>query len=126
MEGGRDRPRPVARPAAPQGCGAAAGPAVPAAGPDSRQSPPAATPTREGKPEDTETLRQTSEDLLVPGLGLGRRPSTSVPWEKEGRGAEEPAEGAGLLREVVSLCRMSSPFRQDSPFSEENTSGNQT
>ncbi|XP_028387058.1 DENN domain-containing protein 1B isoform X2 [Phyllostomus discolor] len=112
-------------PETPEGCRvAAAGPAEPPAEPDSRRAPPAAaSPTGEGAPEDTETLRRTSGDLPVPDLG--RRPSTSVPWEKGGSEAEEPAEGAGLLREVVPLCRRNSPFRPDLPCSEESPSGNQ-
>ncbi|XP_053769234.1 DENN domain-containing protein 1B isoform X2 [Desmodus rotundus] len=93
-----------------------------AAEPDSQRAPPAASPTTgEGKPEDRETLRQTSED---PVPGLGRCPSSSVPWEKEGRAPGEPAGGSALLGEVASLCRVSAPLRQDLSVSEENTSGN--
>ncbi|XP_045715609.1 DENN domain-containing protein 1B isoform X2 [Phyllostomus hastatus] len=110
-------------PEAPEGCRVAAGPVVPTAEPDSRRAPPTTSPTGEGEAEDTETLRRSSEDLQVPGLG--RRPSRSVPWEKEGSEAEEPAEGAGLRREVVPLSRTNSPFRQDLTCSEENSSGNQ-
>ncbi|XP_037006791.2 DENN domain-containing protein 1B isoform X2 [Artibeus jamaicensis] len=109
--------------AAPEGWPAVAGQAAPAAERDSQWAPPTESPTGEEEPEDTEVPHQTSEDPLVPGLG--RHPSTSVPWEKEGREAQEAAEGLGLLREVGSLCRVSSPFRCDLTVSEENTSGHQ-
>ncbi|KAM5302027.1 DENN domain-containing protein 1B isoform 2-T2 [Glossophaga mutica] len=109
--------------AGPEGCPAAERPAGPAAEPDSQRASPAASPTGEGKPDDAETLPQTSEDLLGPGLG--RRPSTSVPWEREGGQGLESEEGAGLLREAVSQGPVSSPFRRDLTISEENTSGNQ-
>lgn len=79
--------------------------------------------TEKGTTEKKETLSQVSDDLLI--SGLGRCPSTSVPWEKEGKEAKEPSEGVGLLREVVSLCHMTSAFQQDLNISEENTSGNQ-
>lgn len=79
--------------------------------------------TEKGTTEKKETLSQVSDDLLI--SGHGRCPSTSVPWEKEGKEAKEPSEGVGLLREVVSLCHMTSAFQQDLNISEENTSGNQ-
>lgn len=79
--------------------------------------------TEKGTTEKKETLSQVSDDLLI--SGLGRCPSTSVPWEKEGKEAKGPAEGVGLLSEVVSLCHMTSAFQQDLNISEENTSGNQ-
>lgn len=79
--------------------------------------------TEKGITEKKETLSQVSDDLLI--SGLGRCPSTSVPWEKEGKEAKGPAEGVGLLSEVVSLCHMTSAFQQDLNISEENTSGNQ-
>lgn len=79
--------------------------------------------TEKGTTEKKETLSQVSDDLLI--SGLGRCPSTSVPWEKEGKEAKEPSEGVGLLHEVVSLCHMTSAFQQDLNISEENTSGNQ-
>ncbi|XP_036926357.1 DENN domain-containing protein 1B isoform X2 [Sturnira hondurensis] len=98
-------------------------PAAPTAEPDSQRAPPAASPTGEGEAEGTEAPHQTSEDLLVPGLG--RRLSNSVPWEKEGREAKDPAEGGGLLHEVVSLCHVSAPSPRDSAISEGNTRGHQ-
>uniref|UniRef100_A0A8C0ACR2 DENN domain containing 1B n=1 Tax=Bos mutus grunniens TaxID=30521 RepID=A0A8C0ACR2_BOSMU len=58
-----------------------------------------------------ETLSPTVEDPPEPGLG--RRLSTCVPWEKEGKEAPETAEGSGLLQEVVSLCHITSAFQQD-------------
>ncbi|XP_074173179.1 DENN domain-containing protein 1B isoform X6 [Rhinolophus sinicus] len=79
--------------------------------------------TEKGTTEKKETLSQVSDDLLI--SGLGRCPSTSVPWEKEGKEAKGPAEGVGLLSEVVSLCHITSAFQQDLNISEENTSGNQ-
>uniref|UniRef100_A0A3Q2HDC9 DENN domain containing 1B n=1 Tax=Equus caballus TaxID=9796 RepID=A0A3Q2HDC9_HORSE len=79
--------------------------------------------TEEGKTEQKETLSQTSDDPLI--LSLGRRSSTFVPWEKEGKEAKETSEDTGLLHEVVSLCRITSAFQQDLNISEENTSGNQ-
>ncbi|XP_066094666.1 DENN domain-containing protein 1B isoform X2 [Saccopteryx bilineata] len=76
-----------------------------------------------GKTEKEETLRQVSDDLLTPSVG--RRPSTSVPWEKEGKEAKESSEDVGLLSEVVSLCHMTSAFQQDLKISSEHTGGNQ-
>ncbi|XP_072804874.1 DENN domain-containing protein 1B isoform X4 [Vicugna pacos] len=73
--------------------------------------------------ESRDTLSQPPDDLLEPSLG--RRSSTFVPWEKEGRGAEDAAEGAGLLQEVVSLCHITSAFQQDLNISEGKTGGNQ-
>ncbi|EPY76302.1 DENN domain-containing protein 1A [Camelus ferus] len=73
--------------------------------------------------ESRDTLSQPPDDPLEPSLG--RRSSTFVPWEKEGRGAEDAAEGAGLLQEVVSLCHITSAFQQDLNISEGKTGGNQ-
>nr|XP_044997066.1 DENN domain-containing protein 1B isoform X2 [Jaculus jaculus] len=87
-------------------------------------APPEVSQMHEGKIEEKETLNQASEDLLLPSLG--RRQSTFVPWEKEGKEVKEPSEDVGLLHEVVSLCHMSCDFQQSSNISEENTSRNQT
>uniref|UniRef100_A0AAA9S703 DENN domain containing 1B n=1 Tax=Bos taurus TaxID=9913 RepID=A0AAA9S703_BOVIN len=70
-----------------------------------------------------ETLSPTVEDPPEPGLG--RRLSTCVPWEKEGKEAPETAEGSGLLQEVVSLCHITSAFQQDLHVSGGRASGNQ-
>uniref|UniRef100_A0A8D1VG86 UDENN domain-containing protein n=1 Tax=Sus scrofa TaxID=9823 RepID=A0A8D1VG86_PIG len=91
---------------------------VPPAGLDVQLAPPEAAQTAR-----KETLSQTSDDLPVPSLG--RRPSTFVPWEKEGREAQEPSEGSGLLQEVVSLCHITSAFHQDSDVTEGKARGNQ-
>lgn len=84
---------------------------------------PEVSQTQRGKTETNETLSQVSEDLLTPGLG--RHPSTSVPWEKEGKEAEDAPKGVTLPHEVVSLCHVTSALEQDLNISEENTSGNQ-
>uniref|UniRef100_A0A8D1AEU8 UDENN domain-containing protein n=1 Tax=Sus scrofa TaxID=9823 RepID=A0A8D1AEU8_PIG len=91
---------------------------VPPAGLDVQLAPPEAAQTAR-----KEILSQTSDDLPVPSLG--RRPSTFVPWEKEGREAQEPSEGSGLLQEVVSLCHITSAFHQDSDVTEGKARGNQ-
>ncbi|MBZ3875906.1 DENN domain-containing protein 1B [Sciurus carolinensis] len=78
--------------------------------------------TDKGRKEKKETLSQISDDLLAPSLG--RRPSTFVPWEKEGK-VKETSEDIGLLHEVVSLCHMSSNFQGSLTISEENARGNQ-
>ncbi|KAM4812418.1 DENN domain-containing protein 1B isoform X3 [Urocitellus parryii] len=78
--------------------------------------------TDKGRREKKETLSQISDDLLAPSLG--QRPSTFVPWEKEGK-VKTTSEDIGLLHEVVSLCHMSSDFQQGLTISEENTRGNQ-
>ncbi|XP_006834295.1 PREDICTED: DENN domain-containing protein 1B [Chrysochloris asiatica] len=70
-----------------------------------------------------ETLSESSDDLFIPSLK--RIPSTSVPWEKEGKETQETPEDIGLLREVVSLCHMTSAFQQGLNISEEKRSGNQ-
>ncbi|XP_059947444.1 DENN domain-containing protein 1B isoform X2 [Mesoplodon densirostris] len=72
--------------------------------------------------EKEETLSQTPGGPLVPSLG---RRLSSVPWEKEGKGAKETSEGSGLLQEVVSLCHVTSAFQQDLNISEGKASGNQ-
>ncbi|XP_062067532.1 DENN domain-containing protein 1B isoform X1 [Lepus europaeus] len=96
----------------------------PAATPGSDVQPalPDVSQTDQGRTEK-ETLHQISDDPLVPSIG--RRPSTFVPWEKEGKEAKETSEETGLLHEVVSLCHMTSDIQQGSRISEENTSGNQ-
>ncbi|KAF6274507.1 DENN domain containing 1B [Rhinolophus ferrumequinum] len=96
---------------------------VPTSGLDFQPALTEVSQTEKGTTEKKETLSQVSDDLLI--SGLGRRPSTSVPWEKEGKEAKEPSEGVGLLHEVVSLCHMTSAFQRDVNISEENTSGNQ-
>lgn len=89
----------------------------------SQLASPEVSPTQRGKTEKKETLNQISDDLPIPSLG--RRPSTSVPWEKEGEEAKEASEDVGLLDEVVSLCHMTSTFQQDFSVSDGNTGGNQ-
>ncbi|XP_039739410.1 DENN domain-containing protein 1B isoform X2 [Pteropus medius] len=79
--------------------------------------------SRRGNTEANETLSQVSEDPLTPGLG--RHPSTSVPWEKEGKEAEDTPRGVALLPEVGSFCHVTSALEQDLNISEENTSGDQ-
>lgn len=96
---------------------------APASGLDFQPASTEAAHTETGTAERKETLSQVSDDLLAPSLG--RRPSSSVPWEKEGKGAMGTWEGAGLLHEVASLCHMTSAFQQDLNISEETTSGNQ-
>ncbi|XP_045154109.1 DENN domain-containing protein 1B [Echinops telfairi] len=103
-------PRPVEKPTSAPGLG------FPLA-------PQEASQTDQGKPDPRETLSQISDDLLTPSPGP--RPSTSVPWEKDGKEAKEPSEDIGLLHEVVSLCHMASAFQQGFNISEENRSGNQ-
>lgn len=99
--------------------------AKPASSPDldSQLPSPEAAQTEHGKTEKKETLSQMSDDQLIPSLG--RRPSTSVPWEKDGKEAEETSEEAGQLRQGVSLCPVTSAFQQDLHGSEGNASGNQ-
>ncbi|KAM5205887.1 DENN domain-containing protein 1B isoform 2-T4 [Hipposideros larvatus] len=96
---------------------------APASGLDFQPASTEAAHTETGTAERKETLSQVSDDLLAPSLG--RRPSSSVPWEKEGKGAMGTWEGVGLLHEVASLCHMTSAFQQDLNISEETTSGNQ-
>lgn len=95
---------------------------APASGLDFQPASTEVAQTEKGPAEKKETLSQTSDDLLTPSLG--RRPSSSVPWEKEGKGAKETWEDAGLLHEVASLCHMTSAFQQDFNISEETPSGN--
>ncbi|ELW57881.1 DENN domain-containing protein 1B [Tupaia chinensis] len=76
----------------------------------------------EADAEPRETLSRSCDAPLPPGLG--RRPSTSVPWEREGKEAKETPEGPGLLQEVVSLCHMASDCAPGPRVSEENTGGN--
>ncbi|KAM8817589.1 DENN domain-containing protein 1B isoform 2-T2 [Rhynchonycteris naso] len=90
---------------------------------DTSLASPEVSQTRRGKTEKEETLRQVSDDLLTPSVG--RRLSTSVPWEKEEKEAQESSEDVGLLSEVVSLCHMTSAFQQDLKISGEHTGGNQ-
>lgn len=96
---------------------------APGSGLDFQPASTEAAHTEKGTAERKETLSQVSDDLLAPSLG--RRPSSSVPWEKEGKGATGTWEGVGLLHEVASLCHMTSAFQQDLNISEETTSGNQ-
>nr|XP_058130898.1 DENN domain-containing protein 1B isoform X4 [Dasypus novemcinctus] len=96
---------------------------VSTSGLDFQLSSPITSQTDPGKTEKKETLSQTSDELLLPSLG--RCPSTSVPWEKEGKEAKETSEGTGLLHEVVSLCHITADFQQGLNISEENRSGNQ-
>ncbi|XP_060034472.1 DENN domain-containing protein 1B isoform X1 [Erinaceus europaeus] len=79
--------------------------------------------TEKGKTEQKETLSEVSDDLPLPNLG--RRASTFVPWEKEGKEAQETSEDVGLLHEVVSLCPITPAFQKDFTVSKENTRGNQ-
>uniref|UniRef100_A0A7N5JLS0 DENN domain containing 1B n=1 Tax=Ailuropoda melanoleuca TaxID=9646 RepID=A0A7N5JLS0_AILME len=95
----------------------------PTSGLDLQLTSPEVSKNEKAKTEKKETLSQISDDLLTPSLG--RRPSTFVPWEKEGREAQETSEDAGLLHEVVSLCHITSAFQQDLNIPEENASGNQ-
>ncbi|XP_073904807.1 DENN domain-containing protein 1B isoform X4 [Castor canadensis] len=89
---------------------------------DLQLATPEVSETDQGKTEQKETLSQISDDLLK--SSLGRRPSTFVPWEKEGKEVPETSEDVGLLHEVVSLCHMSSSdFQQVLHISQENTSG---
>ncbi|XP_040841342.1 DENN domain-containing protein 1B isoform X2 [Ochotona curzoniae] len=69
-----------------------------------------------------EMLPPVSDDPLVPSLG--RCPSTSVPWEKEGKEAKETSEEPGLFHEVVSFCHLTADIQQGYRGPEENTSGN--
>ncbi|XP_029418007.1 DENN domain-containing protein 1B isoform X2 [Nannospalax galili] len=87
-------------------------------------APPEVSPMDKGKTEKKETLSQGSEDQPV--ASPGRRQSTLVPWEKEGKEAKEPPEDIGLLREVVSLCHLPCDFQQGLNISEESRSENQT
>ncbi|XP_055966651.1 DENN domain-containing protein 1B isoform X2 [Sorex fumeus] len=80
--------------------------------------------TDKGKTEQKETLSQISDDLLIPSPR--RRPSTFVPWEKEGSEDKETSEDVGLLHEVVSLCHITPAFQQDLNISKENPRRNQT
>ncbi|XP_027467000.1 DENN domain-containing protein 1B isoform X5 [Zalophus californianus] len=89
---------------------------------DLQLASPEVSENEKAKTEKKETLSQISDDLLTPSLG--RRSSTFVPWEKEGKEAKETSEDTGLLHEVVSLCHITSAFQQDLNISEENTSGN--
>lgn len=91
---------------------------------DLQLTSPEVSKNEKAKTEKKETLSQISDDLLTPSLG--RRSSTFVPWEKEGKEAKETSEDAGLLHEVVSLCHITSAFQQDLNISEENASGSQT
>ncbi|XP_026336500.1 DENN domain-containing protein 1B isoform X2 [Ursus arctos] len=91
---------------------------------DLQLTSPEVSKNEKAKTEKKETLSQISDDLLTPSLG--RRSSTFVPWEKEGKEAKETSEDAGLLHEVVSLCHITSAFQQDLNISEENASDSQT
>lgn len=70
-------------------------------------------------PEDPDEHR----DALGPP-SLARRPSSSVPWEKERGGAGAP-EDDGLLGEVVSLCHVTSALQRDLHIAGESTRGDQ-
>ncbi|XP_054569031.1 DENN domain-containing protein 1B isoform X2 [Eptesicus fuscus] len=74
-------------------------PGVPRAPPD------AAARTEEGNADQEETLTRAPDGLPIPGLE--RRPSSSVPWEKDGKGAREaPGDrGLPLLEAVSPACR---------------------
>lgn len=112
-EGGGKAPRadgPSGRPASPPGLRALLGsPEIP--------------PTRSGATDAHETLSPVSED--PPSPGLGRPPSTSVPWEREGGGAQGAPEGAAPLQAVGALRHVTSALEQDLRISEENTGGDQ-
>uniref|UniRef100_A0A8C2YQM6 DENN domain containing 1B n=1 Tax=Chinchilla lanigera TaxID=34839 RepID=A0A8C2YQM6_CHILA len=93
-----------------------------ASGLDFQRAPPKVSHTDKGETEKKETLSQISDDLFTPSLG--RYPSTSVPWEKEGKEVSENSADLGLLHEVVSLYHVSSDSRQDSSISKGSVSGN--
>ncbi|NXE89417.1 DEN1B protein, partial [Menura novaehollandiae] len=67
-----------------------------------------------------ETLSNTSGDQLP--ASLAQQPSILVPWEKEGKEGDETAEEDGLLREVVSLCKLNSAFHYGLNISKESLS----
>lgn len=93
--------------------------ARPASSPDPGSQLPSAAQTDQGKAEK-ETLSQVSDDQLIPSLG--RRSSTSVPWEKDGK-AKETSEDGGQLRQGGSLCSLTSAFQQDLHGSEGDARG---
>ncbi|KAM5238895.1 DENN domain-containing protein 1B isoform 2-T2 [Ctenodactylus gundi] len=90
---------------------------------DFQLASPNVSQTDEIEREKKETLSQMTDDLFRPSAG--RRSSTLVPWEKEGKEMKESSEDAGLLHEVVSLYHMSAGVHRGLNISEENTSGNQ-
>ncbi|XP_048213348.1 DENN domain-containing protein 1B isoform X2 [Perognathus longimembris pacificus] len=82
---------------------------------DSQPSLPPPAPDRGALAQDGAPSPAPEEERPRPGPGPGpggRRPSTCVPWEKDGRAEAQPAEDGGLLQEVVSLCRLTSPDLQ--------------
>lgn len=72
------------------------------------------------QPEDADAEHR---DALGPP-SLARRPSSSVPWERE-RGATGGPEDDGLLRDGVSLCHVTSAIQRDLHISGESTRGDQ-
>ncbi|XP_059533542.1 DENN domain-containing protein 1B isoform X5 [Myotis daubentonii] len=87
------------------------------------RAPPDAARTEEGKAEKEETLSQAPDDLLIPSLG--RRPSSSVPWEKEGNGVQGAPGDPGPLHEAASLCPAAPAFQPDGNVPGGSMSGNQ-
>lgn len=82
----------------------AAPPASPSERGVPRAPPDAAARTEEGNADQEEILTRAPDDLLIPSLE--RRPSSSVPWEKDGKGAREaPGDGGLLLEAVAPACR---------------------
>ncbi|NWX42845.1 DEN1B protein, partial [Steatornis caripensis] len=70
--------------------------------------------------ERNETLSNTSEDQLP--ASLAQHPSILVPWEKDGKEGNETPEEGGLLREVASLCKLSSAFHYGLNISKDSLS----
>ncbi|ELK24914.1 DENN domain-containing protein 1B [Myotis davidii] len=87
------------------------------------RAPPDAARTEEGKADKEETLSQAPDDLLIPSLE--RRPSSSVPWEKEGNGGQGAPGDPGPLHEAASLCPAAPAFQPDGNVLGGSTSGNQ-
>ncbi|XP_023601840.1 LOW QUALITY PROTEIN: DENN domain-containing protein 1B, partial [Myotis lucifugus] len=87
------------------------------------RAPPDAAWTEEGKADEEETLIQAPDDLLIPSLG--RRPSSSVPWEKEGNGVQGAPGDPGPLHEAASLCPAAPAFQPDGNVPAGSPSGNQ-
>ncbi|XP_036133228.1 DENN domain-containing protein 1B isoform X3 [Molossus molossus] len=105
-----------------RGPGGAAPPASPP-DPASQQPSLEAAQTGQGTAEKKETLSQMPDDQLIPSLG--RRPSTSVPWEKDRKEAKETWEDVGQLHKGVSPCPVASASQQDLHGSEGHSSGSQ-
>uniref|UniRef100_A0A452J4W2 UDENN domain-containing protein n=1 Tax=Gopherus agassizii TaxID=38772 RepID=A0A452J4W2_9SAUR len=74
------------------------------------------------KIKPNETLSNISEDQLP--VNLCQHPSILIPWQKEGDEGKETLEESGLLREVVSLCKMTSAFHHSLNISEDHYSSN--